>query len=169
MGLLDSLVGNHALVDGNKCLGWLAVVVFYGLNVPASTRLTIRPMSWSSLWRDENWLPEKSQQIWPVGTERTAGDSDVHRVGAGGGPLLEAPHPGEKAEALLHSLARHHALVDGNKWLALAAAVAFLGVNGRRLTLTNDEAYHLVMEVAAGHLHDVVDLAETIRIGSEPR
>ncbi|HEY0949216.1 type II toxin-antitoxin system death-on-curing family toxin [Nocardioides sp.] len=30
--LLDSLVGNHALVDGNELLGWLAVVVFYGLN-----------------------------------------------------------------------------------------------------------------------------------------
>lgn len=30
--LLDSLVGNHALIDGNKRLGWLAVVVFYGLN-----------------------------------------------------------------------------------------------------------------------------------------
>jgi death-on-curing protein len=30
--LLESLVGNHALVDGNKCIGWLAIVVFYGLN-----------------------------------------------------------------------------------------------------------------------------------------
>ena len=30
--LLESLVGNHALVDGNKRLGWLATVVFYGLN-----------------------------------------------------------------------------------------------------------------------------------------
>ncbi|MGA8047396.1 MAG: type II toxin-antitoxin system death-on-curing family toxin [Dermatophilaceae bacterium] len=30
--LLDSIVRNHALVDGNKRLGWLAVVVFYGLN-----------------------------------------------------------------------------------------------------------------------------------------
>lgn len=30
--LLDSLVGNHALVDGNKRLGWLAVVVLNGLN-----------------------------------------------------------------------------------------------------------------------------------------
>ena len=30
--LLESLVGNRALVDGNKRLGWLAVVVFYGLN-----------------------------------------------------------------------------------------------------------------------------------------
>ena len=30
--LLDSVVRNHALVDGNKRLGWLAIVVFYGLN-----------------------------------------------------------------------------------------------------------------------------------------
>jgi death-on-curing protein len=30
--LLESLVRNHSLVDGNKRLGWLAVVVFYGLN-----------------------------------------------------------------------------------------------------------------------------------------
>ena len=30
--LLESIVCNHALVDGNKRLGWLATVVFYGLN-----------------------------------------------------------------------------------------------------------------------------------------
>ncbi len=30
--LLESLVRNHALLDGNKRLGWLATVVFYGLN-----------------------------------------------------------------------------------------------------------------------------------------
>jgi len=30
--LIQSLVGNHALVDGNKRLGWLSLVVFYGLN-----------------------------------------------------------------------------------------------------------------------------------------
>lgn len=30
--LLESLVRNHALIDGNKRLGWLATVVFYGLN-----------------------------------------------------------------------------------------------------------------------------------------
>lgn len=30
--LPNALVGNHALVEGNKRLGWLAVVVFYGLN-----------------------------------------------------------------------------------------------------------------------------------------
>ena len=46
-----------------------------------------------------------------------------------------------KAAALLHSLARNHALIDGNKRLALAALIAFYGLNGRRLTLTNDAAY----------------------------
>lgn len=30
--LLESLVRNHALADGNKRIGWLATVVFYGLN-----------------------------------------------------------------------------------------------------------------------------------------
>ena len=30
--LLESLVGNQALIDGNKRLGWLSLVVFYGLN-----------------------------------------------------------------------------------------------------------------------------------------
>ena len=72
----------------------------------------------------------------------------------------------EKAAALLHSLARNHALVDGNKRLALAATIAFLGVNGRRLTLTNEEAYDLVIAVAAGQLNEVAELAAKIRDGS---
>jgi death-on-curing protein len=75
----------------------------------------------------------------------------------------------EKAAALLHSLARNHALVDGNKRLALAGTIAFLGVNGRRLTLTNDEAYALIMDVASGQLEDVPDIAARLRQGSEPR
>jgi death-on-curing protein len=34
--LLHSLAGNHALVDGNKRLAWLATVVFLGINGSAS-------------------------------------------------------------------------------------------------------------------------------------
>ena len=30
--LLQSIVGNHALVDGNKRLGWLATAVFFEIN-----------------------------------------------------------------------------------------------------------------------------------------
>ena len=68
-----------------------------------------------------------------------------------------------KAAALLHSIARNHALVDGNKRLALAATIAFYGVNGRRLTLTNDEAYDLIVSVAAGELDSVGQIAGRLR------
>ncbi len=74
-----------------------------------------------------------------------------------------------KVAALLHSLARNHALIDGNKRLALAAVIAFYGVNGRRLTLTNDEAYDLIMNVAAGHLDAVDDIAIRLRNATETR
>lgn len=30
--LLESIVRNHALIDGNKRLGFLALIVFYGIN-----------------------------------------------------------------------------------------------------------------------------------------
>ncbi len=72
-----------------------------------------------------------------------------------------------KAAALLHSIARNHALVDGNKRLSLAAVIAFFGLNGRRLALTNDEAYDLVMSVAEGRL-DTVD-AIAAALTTQPR
>lgn len=75
----------------------------------------------------------------------------------------------DKAAALLHSLARNHALLDGNKRLGLAAVIAFYGVNGRRLTLSNDAAYELVMAVAAGQLDTVADIAAVLRTATEPR
>ena len=75
----------------------------------------------------------------------------------------------EKAAGLLHSVARNHALVDGNERLALAAAIAFYGVNGIRLTFTNDEAYDLVIEVAGGKLDDVPTIASVLEARSEER
>ncbi len=73
----------------------------------------------------------------------------------------------EKAAALLHSLVRNHSLVDGNKRLGLASVIAFYGMNGFRLTLTNDEAYELLMAVAAGELHDVKSIAERLATGTK--
>jgi death-on-curing protein len=75
----------------------------------------------------------------------------------------------EKAAALLHSLARNHALVDGNKRLALGALLAFYGMNGVRLTLSNDEAYRLVISVATGELGDVGDIASALKRGTAAR
>jgi death-on-curing protein len=71
-----------------------------------------------------------------------------------------------KAAALLHSVARNHPLVDGSKRLALTATIAFYGMNGLRLTLSNDEAYDLVMAVAAGELDDIHRMAATLRSGT---
>ena len=73
----------------------------------------------------------------------------------------------DKAAALLHSIVRNHALVDGNKRLGLAAVIAFYGVNGRRLTMTNDEAYDLVIAVATGNVEDVAQIAQLLAAGSE--
>ena len=67
-----------------------------------------------------------------------------------------------KAAALCHSIARNHALVDGNKRLALAAVMAFLGLNGYRLTLTEDEAYDLIMAVASGDIDDVAEIEQVL-------
>jgi death on curing protein len=96
--------------------------------------------------------------------ESAAARPQATAFGADAYPDLDA-----KAAALLHSLARNHALVDGNKRLALAAVIAFYGVNGRRLTLTSDAAYELVMAVAAGHLDSADDIAVMLRTVSEPR
>ncbi len=68
----------------------------------------------------------------------------------------------EKAAALLHSIVRHHALVDGDKRLGLAAVIAFYGLNGWRLTMTNDDAYDFVMSIASGALDDVALIAQRL-------
>lgn len=57
-----------------------------------------------------------------------------------------------KAAALLHSIVANHALVDGNKRLGWLAAVVFLDLNGRSVTLDDDAAFRLVMDVAEGRL-----------------
>ncbi len=75
----------------------------------------------------------------------------------------------QKAAALLHSLARNHALVDGNKRLALAATIAFLGVNGQQLQFSNDDAYDFVIAVATGELDEVSAIAAVLERDLSPR
>lgn len=86
-----------------------------------------------------------------VRPQTTVGDADAY------------PDLVGKAAALLHSLARNHALIDGSKRLALAGVIVFLGVNGARMIATNDEAYDLVMDVASGDLADVTTIADRLR------
>ena len=74
-----------------------------------------------------------------------------------------------KSAALLLSICTNHALIDGNKRLALASAIVMLGVNGWKLTLSNDEAYDLIIAVATGELSEVSDVATRLRSGSTTR
>ncbi|MCW2544517.1 MAG: death-on-curing family protein [Frankiales bacterium] len=68
----------------------------------------------------------------------------------------------EQAAALMHSLARNHPLVDGNKRLAWAATRIFCLMNGRDLSLDVDRAEQLVLDVAQGAL-DVPSLSVKLR------
>jgi death-on-curing protein len=58
----------------------------------------------------------------------------------------------EKAAALLHSLARNRALVDGNKRTAWIAMRAMLRLNGVSLTAPVDDAEVFVNAVATGEV-----------------
>ncbi|ROP74489.1 type II toxin-antitoxin system death-on-curing family toxin [Curtobacterium sp. PhB115] len=69
----------------------------------------------------------------------------------------------EKAAALVHSVVRNRALIDGNKRLGLMLLVVFLGVNGRRLHATNDEAHDFIIAIAEGELDAVPDIAAALR------
>ena len=65
-------------------------------------------------------------------------------------PSLDA-----KAAAVLDSIVRNHALVDGNKRLGWLAAVVFYGLNGVTLDAPDDDAYDLVVAIASGQTTDL--------------
>ena len=73
------------------------------------------------------------------------------------------PELHEKAAALLHSLVRNHALVDGNKRLGWAACAVFLGMNGARVVAGQAEVVELVVAVADGSLDGIAAIAERLR------
>lgn len=87
-------------------------------------------------------------------------DAAVHRPRASifGGDAY--PDLFTKAGALLESLVRNHALVDGNKRLGWAATVVFLLDNGTSLLdVDQGDAYDFVITVAEGE-HEVAKMAE---------
>ncbi len=68
-----------------------------------------------------------------------------------------------KAAALLHSIVKDHALVDGNKRLGWLATAVFLEINGVKISrASNDDVYDLVIEVAAGQ-PTIEAIAERLR------
>ncbi|MBK8447178.1 MAG: Fic family protein [Micropruina sp.] len=87
-----------------------------------------------------------------VGPIRDIGllDSAVHRpqvsvFGDDAYPGIDA-----KAAALLESLVRNHALVDGNRRIGWLSTVVFYGLNGITLDAVDDDAYDLAIAIASG-------------------
>jgi death-on-curing protein len=73
-----------------------------------------------------------------------------------------------KAAALLHSMTKNHALVDGNKRLAWLSTVVFCDLNGFSPELSDDEAFGLVWEIASSSL-EIVTIAKRLRLGPSPK
>lgn len=68
-----------------------------------------------------------------------------------------------KAAALLQSIVKNHALVDGNKRLGWLATAVFLELNGvGAIGIPNDDVYRFVMDVAAGD-HGVDELSRRLQ------
>ena len=67
-----------------------------------------------------------------------------------------------KAAALLHSIAAHRPLVDGNKRLGWVSLVMTLALNDVRLDVDDDEAFALTIGVAEGSL-ELDDIVAQVR------
>lgn len=57
-----------------------------------------------------------------------------------------------KTAALMDSLVRNHAFIDGNKRVGITAAGLFLRIHGRQLTASNAELERFTWDVAQTHV-----------------
>ena len=79
-------------------------------------------------------------------------DSAAHRPGATAFGEDAYPSMHEKAAVLLESIVRNHPLVDGNKRLGWLATHVFYGLNDHDLVAPDDDAYDLIIAIAAGKI-----------------
>jgi death-on-curing protein len=90
--------------------------------------------------------------------------SSAARPGTVAFGVVAYPDLFEKAAALLHSVCMNHALIDGNKRLAWAAAMVMLDINGYPVPdIDVDDAEAFVMSVARGTLAEVPEIAAQLR------
>lgn len=71
-----------------------------------------------------------------------------------------------KAAALLHSLARNNALVDGNKRLAWTACRTFLAVDDQWISAPEDDRFEFVIRVATGAESELEKIAAQLHAWS---
>ena len=68
----------------------------------------------------------------------------------------------EKVASLIHSLARNHALIDGNKRIAWSAGRVFCLMNGRDSNMPIDDAEKMILDIAKGVI-EVADIAVLLK------
>lgn len=84
--------------------------------------------------------------------DRAGLESALAMPQAGFGDELMHPTIFEQAAAYLFHLCKNHSFVDGNKRVALAVALIFLGINDIEIEATDDELVELVLGVATGEV-----------------
>lgn len=73
-----------------------------------------------------------------------------------------------QASALIQSLARNHAFIDGNKRVAFAATAIFLRLNGQRLIVKADNGEHFLIEKVIHEKIDLQAIADWVEKYSKP-
>jgi death-on-curing protein len=71
------------------------------------------------------------------------------------------------AASYTYGIVRNHPFLDGNKRAGLMAAYAFLGLNGIHLSVAEEEAVIMTVDLAAGKIEAAV-YAEWLRQHCEP-
>ncbi|NOX31401.1 MAG: hypothetical protein GXP35_15345 [Actinobacteria bacterium] len=78
------------------------------------------------------------------------------------------PDIATKGAALLHSIVKNHALIDGNKRLGWLATAVFLELNTASVAeAANDDVYNLVIKVASEDVEIADIAAELTRLAGD--
>ncbi len=71
-----------------------------------------------------------------------------------------------KAAALLHSMTKNHALVDGNRRLAWLSTVVFCDLNGFAPEIEDDDAFQFVWDIASSAEEDISAIADRLHLSA---
>ena len=72
-----------------------------------------------------------------------------------------------KAAAMMHSLIRNHAFIDGNKRTGVLAMVLFYNLNGFQIDAVQEDVIALAVDIAEGQI-DVEGIAGTLKGWARP-
>ena len=74
-----------------------------------------------------------------------------------------------KGAALLHSMLRNHALLDGNKRSGWVVCALFFELNGSIERYDEQAMFDFILSVAEGEIEDIGDIGEELALWFAPR